>query len=232
MEESAIVSQCQSSSALQGEEKEPTLANNLEEEMKKGICASTKHEEDQVPLSSKRSQCVHLSTALNSPALPILSPRPSCRGISGTLSSPSMLSSSAIPLSPFQNKNYKVRFHIFHCIPNCLDLWFRLETLHQCGATPTAQLETPVLETHLALRPLPHRGRIITFEVWMRDSRYWLVLIQLHLCLLISCDRFTGAQNIYHVGQMHSRVCISMSCSSQLKYLCKTDSLTDIFWEA
>jgi len=108
----------------------------------------------------------------------------------------------------------------------------RLETFHQCGATPTAQLETPVLETHLALRPLPHRGRIITFEVWMRDSRYWLVLIQLHLCLLISCDRFTGAQNIYHVGQMHSRVCISMSCSSQLKYLCKTDSLTDIFWEA
>jgi len=109
MEESAIASQCQSSSPLQGEEKEPTLANNLEEEMKKGICASTKHEEDQVPLSSKRSQCVHLSTALNSPALPILSPRPSCRGISGTLSSPSMLSSSAIPLSPFQNKNYKAR---------------------------------------------------------------------------------------------------------------------------
>jgi len=76
------------------------------------------------------------------------------------------------------------------------------ETLHQCGAppTPTAQLETPVLETHLALPPLPHRGRKITFEVMMRDTRYWLISIQLHLCLFIACDRFTGAQNIYHVN--------------------------------
>merc|ERR1719234_1891267 len=85
---------------------ELNLVINLKEEMKKGICASTKHEEDRVP---KRSQCAVLSTALNSPALPIQSPRRSCRGISGTSSSPSMLSSSAPHLSPFQNKNFEAR---------------------------------------------------------------------------------------------------------------------------
>ena len=67
---------------------------------------------EESPVKLSQTKCAPLSTHSGSPASSTLAPWSPLRGTSGNPSSPSLLSSWAVPLSPFQKKYFQVRQHI------------------------------------------------------------------------------------------------------------------------
>ena len=67
---------------------------------------------EESPVKLSLTKCAPLSTHSGSPASSTLAPWSPLRGTSGNPSSPSLLSSWAVPLSPFQKKYFQVRQHI------------------------------------------------------------------------------------------------------------------------
>ena len=95
--EPLVVAQYEDSSPLHGKEKELNSSVNFKEN---GSSANRTGEAGQVTLLALRSRCVPLTTGSGSSASATESPQPCRRTSSPTF----LLSSSAVPLSPFQKK--------------------------------------------------------------------------------------------------------------------------------